>query len=291
MTRTSSNEKLLPSSDKKYFFISSLAKGLKFLELLADTGALGVSSVAQHLHLNRAGSHRYLSTLRDLGYVEKNGDNRYHLTTKLLELGMKVAGRLEIREAAHPYMEELSLTTGESVNLGYWDRGEILHLDKVNSRELLRMDVPLGARANAYCTGLGKAILAFLPKDELDAYLAGTKLRRHGPNTITSIRKLRDEIETIRQNGFAVDNEELAADLRCVAAPLFDASGLVRYSLSVSGPATRLTPKRIGEVQVLLRETCRGICSQLGARLQAEKQLSKGELLESHEGNPQPKKG
>jgi len=254
----------LPARGEKYFFISSLAKGLRVLELLAENQELSVSAVAESLGLNRAGSHRFLATLKDLGYVEKNEGNRYRLTFKLLGLGMKVANRFEIRRLALPFMQELSLAFRETVNLGFWDGRGILHLEKVESREILRMDTPLGSHAPAYCTALGKAILAFLPGHELDAYIAGKKLRVQGPNTITSKRQLREEIMKIRQRGYAVDDEELAPGLRCVAAPVFDHTGRANYAVSVSGPSMRMTGERIETIQPLLRSVCAKLSEQLG---------------------------
>ena len=185
----------MKNTKKKYFHINSLEKGTKVLELLAEKGELSVTKVAEHLGLNRTGSHRFLATLRELGYVEKNQDNRYQLTFKMLELGMKMANRFEIRREARSYMQQLSIAFRETVNLGFRDGLEILHLDKIDSLEILRMDSPVGSRAPAYCTALGKASLAFLPKNELDALLNGVKLKSYGPNTITSKDKLRHELK------------------------------------------------------------------------------------------------
>lgn len=248
---------------KKYFHINSLEKGTRVLELLAEKGELSVTKVAEHLALNRTGSHRFLATLRELGYVEKNRENRYQLTFKILELGMKMANRFEIRREARPYMQELSLAFKETVNLGYRDGLEILHLDKIDSLQILRMDSPVGSRAPAYCTALGKSSLAFLPPQELDALLNGIKLKSHGPNTITSKKRLREELEKIRNQGYAIDNEELAYGLRCVAAPIFDHTDVPRYSISVAGPAVRFTEKRTQQIQKKLKN----VCSQLSRRL------------------------
>lgn len=253
----------LKNLKKKYFYINSLEKGTRILELLADKGELSVTKVAEHLSLNRTGSHRFLATLRELGYVEKNLNGRYQLTFKMLELGMKMASRFEIRREARPYMQELSLAFRETVNLGFRENLEILHLDKIDSPEILRTDSPVGSRAPAYCTALGKACLAFLPKNELDVLLNGIKLKSHGPNTITSKRKLRQELEKIRNQGYAIDNEELAYGLRCVAVPIFDHTGWPRYSISVAGPVMRLSEKRMQQIQ----KTMKKVCSELSKRL------------------------
>lgn len=254
----------MPAQGEKYFFISSLAKGLSVIELLVDKGDLSVTEVANHLGYNRAGSHRFLATLQQLGYVEKNTANRYQLTFKIMEMGLRIASQLEIRQVARPYMEKLSSAFNETVNLGYFDGRDVLHVDKIDSREILRIDSVLGSRAPAYCTALGKVILAFLPDDELDRFLTDVKLAPRGPNTITSRKKLLGELDRIRQQKIAVDNEELATGLRCVAAPIFDHSGRSRYAISVSGPAVRHTPDRIEQIHPLVKDVCEEISRKLG---------------------------
>ncbi|MFO7737757.1 MAG: IclR family transcriptional regulator [Desulfatiglandaceae bacterium] len=254
----------MKNTKKKYFYINSLEKGTKVLELLAEKGKLSVTKVAEHLGFNRTGSHRFLLTLVELGYVEKSPDHRYQLSFKLLDLGMKMANRFEIRREARPYMQQLSLAFRETVNLGLRDGLDILHLDKIDSLEILRMDSPVGSRAPAYCTALGKASLAFLPQNELDVLLNGVKLKPYGPNTITSKKMLKQELEKIRNQGYAVDDEELAYGLRCVAAPIFDHTGLPRYSISVAGPAMRFTEKRMQQIQQTVRKVCRELSRRMG---------------------------
>jgi DNA-binding IclR family transcriptional regulator len=255
----------MPVANKKYFYISSLAKGLKVLELLVDKQELSVSEVAKALGFNRASSHRFLATLMDLGYVEKSTDNRYRLAFKVMEMGLMMANRIEVRQVARSYMQKLSASFNETVNLGYFDGRDILHIDKIDSREILRIDSPLGSRAPAYCTALGKVLLAFLPPEELNTFLAGVKLKPHGPNTITSRKKLLEELNVIREQHVAVDDEELSAGLRCVASPIFDHTGRANYAISISGPLVRHTFERIAQIQISVREVCGEISEKLGS--------------------------
>jgi len=251
------------TKEKKYFFISSLAKGLDVLELLAEKGELSVSEVARFLGHNRTGSHRLLATLRELGYVEQNRNNKYRLTFKMLKLGTKLSHRLGIRRMALPYMEKLSMAFGETINLGFRDGYNIFHLEKIDSKEILRVDSPIGSTAPIYCSALGKVIAAFMQKDELDSFLSNIELKPHGPNCITSVDKLKKELEKVKKQGFAIDNEELVSGLKCVAAPVFDHTGSVLYSISVSGPAMRLTKKRIVEIQEELKKICQELSREL----------------------------
>jgi DNA-binding IclR family transcriptional regulator len=255
----------MSTKSDKYYFVSSLAKGLQILELLAEKGELSASRVASELKTNRAASHRFLSTLRDLEYVEKTLEGKYCLSFKTLELGMKKLDRFEIRHIAHPYMQEIALAFKETVNLGHWDRGAVVHLDKINSTEILRMDLGLGAQAPAYCTGLGKAILAFLPEVELDMYLQKVEFIPFTPNTISSPEELLREIDKIRIQGYAVDNEELSIGLKCIAAPVIDYAGNPSYAMSISGPTQRMSEERIQFMREKLLSVCSRFSRQAGA--------------------------
>jgi DNA-binding IclR family transcriptional regulator len=254
----------MPVKGKDYFFINSLAKGLSVIELLVENGDLSATEVAKHLGFNRAGSHRFLLTLQQLGYVEKNADDRYQLTIKVMEMGLRIADQLEIRKLSRPYMEKLSKASNETINLGYFDGADILHIEKIDSKEVLRIDSPLGSRAPAYCTALGKAILASLSEEELEAYLAEVKLTPRGPNTITSKKNLKKELNRIRQQKYAVDDEELFKGLRCVASPIFEYNGRSRYAISISGPTVRHTFDRIDKIHPIIKDVCEEMSRKLG---------------------------
>lgn len=255
----------MPTTGERYYFVASLAKGLRILELLAAHKALSATRVADHLDTSRAAAHRFLSTLRDLGFVEKTETGRFRLTFKIVELGMQKLDGFEIRHVAHPYMQQLAMAFGETVNLGHWDEGAIVHLDKINSTEILRLDVGMGAVAPAYCTALGKAMLAYLPDSMVDAYLTAAEMTATSPKTITSGAALMDEIAAIRERGYAVDDEELTLGLRCVAAPIFDHTATALYALSVSGPSLRMTDEKIRAIGDKLLPVCQQISRQIGA--------------------------
>ena len=188
----------------------------------------------------------------------------------MFELGQQMVRNFEIRQTARSYMQELSAAFKETVNLGYWEGTEILHLDKIDSSEILRIDAPLGSKTPAYCTALGKAILANLGEDALDDYLKRIHLVQYGPNTIVSKKKLRAELKDTRERGYAIDNEELAQGLRCVAAPVFDHTGQARYALSISFPSMRLTIEDIDKVHPKIRDVSEQLSIRMGykSRLQ-----------------------
>ena len=199
-----------------------------------------------------------------MGYVEKNANARYQATFRIFELGMKVAERFEIRRLARPYLRELQQAYNETVNLGYWDGQQIIHLDKVESREILRMDPGIGTPSPAYCTGLGKAILAFLPRQELDDYLNSVVLEPLTPNTIASKQKLIEELQLTRNRGYAVDDEELSHWLRCVASPVFGYGDHPVFAISVSGPTSRMTDQLLEKISVDVQRVCQLLSTHLG---------------------------
>jgi DNA-binding IclR family transcriptional regulator len=248
----------------QYFFIRSLAKGLHIMELLSDNEALTVTQVARIMNINRAGSHRFLSTLKELGYADKDESSRYYLTSKVIELGMKVLDRFEIRKIAHPFLQELSTKFNETINLGYFSGNEVLTIDKIDSTEILRMDAGIGGGEPAYCTSLGKAILAFLPDARLEIYLDTVELTAFTPNSVTSKEKLKEELLQIKEKGYAIDDEELSVGLRCIGAPLFDHSGQAHYAISISGPSIRFGSKRIEEMQRELKKISQILSGKMG---------------------------
>jgi DNA-binding IclR family transcriptional regulator len=251
-------------TDKKYYTIASLEKGIKIFELLTQHGELSVSKTARLMNINRAGSHRYLSTLKDLGYVEKNDSNKYQPTLKIMTLTTKVTNRFEIRRIARPYMYKLSIMYKETINLGFFKHKKIIHIDKIDSLEVLRMDSALGDIAPAYCTALGKSILAFLPDHELEHYLEHIELKTLSPNTITHKDELLSELSRVRQNQCAIDDEEMSIGLRCIGAPIFDHNSYPAYALSISGPSIRQTPLVLEKMKASLLEVSSELSRMMG---------------------------
>lgn len=257
-------EKKMKDSEKQYFQITSLEKGLKVLELLAEKESLTVAKVAEHLGFNRTGSHRYLATLRNLGYVEQDTESSYFLTFKVLKLAMRFLSRFEIRGTSRPHLEELAHLFNETVNLGFWDGKAIRILDKIDSHNVLRTDSAIGTLMPAHCTSLGKSILAFLPLEELKAFLDTDSFDAFSSNTITSRERIKEELRKTRERGFAMDNEEWLEGIRCVAAPIFDYTGRPTYSISIAGPSLRMTSKVVNDIQKKVRQTCHQLSLQLG---------------------------
>jgi IclR family transcriptional regulator, pca regulon regulatory protein len=206
-------------------YSQSLERGLAILACFTpERPVLGIADIADELGMSRSTTHRYVITLVALGYLEQGASRKYRLGLKVTDLGMSALNSTGLREHAHPYLEELRQRTSYTTNLAVLDGAEILYVDRARSfrRGQSKIDLNLhpGSRLPAYCTAMGKLLLAYLPEDEQRDLVADMKLTKHGPNTITSKKALRDELDEIREESFAVNDEEFAPELHSIAAPV-----------------------------------------------------------------------
>ena len=191
--------------------------------------------------LHKSTAFRLLEALRQHGLVEFNQEtSRYRLGLGLFELGMAAVTRLDVSQCAPPILEALAADTGESASLGIFDDREVIHILRVESLHPLRLPSLAGRRSPAYCTGIGKAILAHLDPLRLKTYLDEVELDPRTPRTITDADALRQDLRRIRSRGWSLDDEEIFPGLRCVAAPIFGLDGRVVAGVSVAGPTSRM---------------------------------------------------
>jgi DNA-binding IclR family transcriptional regulator len=245
---------------------STLLKGLDLLELIAARNEISVSEATQLTSQSRTACHRLLATLEAAKYVYKTDERRYRISMKLLNLAGQVNREIPIMQAAKPYLQFISAKFRETVNLGYWDGGKIIHLDKVESNEILTSDPRIGSEAMGHCTALGKVFFAFLDQSAREALLDRYQFTALTPNTITSRMEFMEELAKIREQGYALDEEELSLGLRCVAAPIFDSSNQIIGSLSISAPAARLNPTVQEKAIIALRNAAKKLSKDLGAQ-------------------------
>ena len=201
-------------------FVQSLARGLDVITAFdAEHRELTLSEVAQRTGLNRATARRFLHTLVALGYVRADGQ-RFFLTPRVMRLGYAFVSGLPLSEIAQPHLKELSARLGESTSVSVLDGPDILYVVRVPTHRIMSTPIPIGTRFPAYATSMGKVLLANLSDDELDAYLASTPLRALTPYTTTDEGELRAELARVRQEGYAVNDQQLALGLRSIAVPL-----------------------------------------------------------------------
>ncbi len=211
--------------------------------------------------------HRQLSHLVQEGLLELRPDHAYVPGLRLLKLASASWERNEFRSVAAPYLDMLHRQTGETVHFGVLRGREIIYLDKVESRQAVRMNSQIGNASPAFCTGVGKAALSTLDAAALDTILADMEFRRFTPHTITDRPSFIAELDRIRQSGIAFDREEHEPGIRCVAAPVFDESRSLVAGVSVTGPAYRVSEEQLAAWAPLVGEAARGIMGELAARL------------------------
>ncbi len=228
---------------------------LRFTDVLAVSGQ------------PRGTLHRQLSHLVQEGLLELRPDHAYVPGLRLLKLASASWARNEVRAVAAPFLEALHRQTGETVHFGVLRGREIIYLDKVESRQAVRMNSQIGNASPAFCTGVGKAALSTLDAAALEAVLAGMEFHRFTPHTITDRPAFIAELDRVRQSGIAFDREEHEPGIRCVAAPVFDESRSLVAGVSVTGPAYRVSEEQLAAWAPLVGEAARSIMGDLAARL------------------------
>jgi IclR family pca regulon transcriptional regulator len=227
-------------------YSQSLQRGLAILRCFTPKRpVLGIADIADDLGMSRSTTHRYVITLVALGYLEQGAARKYRLGLRVTDLGMSALNSTGLREHAHPFLEELRQRTSYTTSLGVLDGIDVLYVDRVRSfrrgQGEVDLDLRTGSRVPAYCTSMGKLLLANLPEADQRELIAEMTLTKRGPNTITSKKALREELNTIHGVGVAVADQEFAAELYAVAAPVRDdtrdvvaAVNLVVHSATVS---------------------------------------------------------
>jgi DNA-binding IclR family transcriptional regulator len=223
--------------------MSSIARSIQVIGLLARRGPLGVRAVAQQLELPLGSAHRILTDLGSESIIERTAAGEWQLSYRLLEIVGVQLERVQLPRLARPLLEQLASDTRETTFLAVPSGNEIVYLDKVQTDMQLQLNVELGTRRPMHCTGLGKAILAFLPEAQQEQVLASAPLRTYTANTITDPIVLRVELERTRQRGYATDREEIIQGVHCIAVPILNHAGRPVGAISIAGT----TPKTDGE--------------------------------------------
>ena len=248
--------------------VGALLHGLAVLDMFSwDRPVVGVADVSRQLGVHRSTASRLAATLATAGYLEPAGEQgRYRLAAKLALLGELAAAGNELRQAALPPLRELVSNLGETGHLGILDGTEAVTVAVVDGWQTVRMHSWVGKRSPAHCSSMGKALLAGLAIDDFAARYPDSVLLAMTANTITSRDELEMCLAEARERGYATDREELEPHLCCVAAPVYGRDGTVVASVSVSGPASRLSdPAAMAAVAVDVRATARQVSTRLGA--------------------------
>ncbi|CAN5750423.1 allantoin degradation transcriptional regulator AllR [soil metagenome] len=240
--------------------VQSLVRAFDLLELMADSGGdAGLSELSDASGIPLGTIHRLMRTLVQRGYARQERSRRYALGPRLIRLG-ETASRL-LGLWARPYLTQLVDLTGETANLALREGDEVVYVAQVPSKHSMRMFTEVGRRVPLHTSGVGKAILAQLPSEEVDAILSRSDLPALTDRTITQAGVLHEQLEIVRDKGYAADVGEYEVGVSCVAVPLPGAFALA--ALSVSGPAARLTPETRQHVAPLMQRVARELSKAL----------------------------
>ena len=242
--------------DNSEIKVKSLQKALEILNLFTVKPVLGVTEISEYFGIYKSTVHNNLSTLKAMEYLEQDEETgKYRLGIQVFTLSKALGDTYSITKIAAPYLQELSNQTRERVYLAVPYRSEVLYLDSMypaDSVELMRSI--LGERAQMYCTGIGKAMLANMSERTIDEYLDAHEMKAFTENSITDKEEFRQELLRTRQRGYAIDDMEHEFGIKCVAMPIFDRNKNVYAAISISGLAHHFTSEHIAEWAILLKK-------------------------------------
>lgn len=244
--------------NKKSERIKSIDKALNLLEFLSSNGhEIGIAEISKRLDMGLSTVHRILNTLKSRGYVLQNQKTqKYRLGMKLFELGCEVQSTKNLIRIARPYLRKLSKMTNETANLAILEDNDVIYLDTIESSETLRTGIVRGSRTIAHCTALGKVLLANLSdKDFNQIYGNSSDLNVLTFKSISSMDELKKELKQVKKLGYATDFEESMIGINCVGVPILNHKEEPLAAISITGPASRFTEKKIEEAKNILLRT------------------------------------
>lgn len=226
--------------------VKSLQKSMEILECFAEKQPLGVTEISEKLGLYKSNVHNILMTFTALGYLEQDKDTgKYHLGAEVMTLSRAFREGLDITKVAVPFMREIANEANELVYLTIPREDEVIYLEVVSpENQKLATTSIAGERCKMYCTGVGKAILANLPEEEIEKYICG-ELEAYTENTITDPQMLREELALTKRRGYGIDDMELMYGIKCVGIALIGHGGRIEGGLSISAPSPRMDDEKV----------------------------------------------
>lgn len=244
---------------------TAVERALNILEAAAQRrDGLTNSEISRKLGIPKSSASYILRTLERRGYLRRDAESgRYRLGLKILSLGGDAQGNLDIAEVSLPFMRALGEKIRMTVHLAVLDQGEAVYVEKVEAPGFFKVNTWVGRRMFLHSTSVGKCLMAWLPKQDVETIVKQHGLKKRTPKTITTVTKLLAELEHVKQSGYAVDDEENSLGARCLGAPIFDAMGNVTAALGASGTITQVDEANMPRMIEALKETARRITRQL----------------------------
>jgi IclR family transcriptional regulator, KDG regulon repressor len=254
-------------SEEKESPIRSVDRALEIIEVLAKhPKGMGLLDLSREVCLNKTTTYRMLCAIMAHGWIAKEPTSgHYRLTLMLFELGSKVSARMNVLTVARPFLDDLSAKFGKTVHLVIQDGTDVVYLYKEDSPiQSIKMGSQVGNRYPMYCTGVGKAILAYLNDDELEEIWNSSRIIARTSSTITELSAMKDELEIVRQRGWAMDNEENEIGVRCIAAPVLNRKLFPVAAISISSSVFHITDDKFEIYSKAVIAAAKAVSQQLG---------------------------
>jgi len=244
---------------------TAVERALNILEDIAQRrDGLTNSEISRKLAIPKSSASYILRTLERRGYLRREGETgRYKLGLKILSLGGDAQSNLDVADVALPFMRSLVERLHLTSHLAVLDQGEAVYIEKVEAPGFFKVNTWVGRRMYLHSTSVGKVLLAWLPRQEMEAIVRQKGMKKRTPKTITAVSRLLADLELVREQGYAVDDEENSTGARCLGAPIHDAMGSVTAALGVSGTLTQVDEENLSRIADALKETARRISRQL----------------------------
>lgn len=250
---------------KPNYIVPSLKNSFSILEILSDDGGLTLQEISKKTSIPKTTVFRILHTLEQEGVIEKE-DDKYKIGFRIIKLGMAALSRMELRNLVIPFLYDLSIKLGETSHLAVLSDRKSLILEVCDSPHPVKISSRPGTSVSLHCSATGKVMLSFMVGGEnIDDYLRGIDLERRTENTISTIGDLKKELSAIRDQGYAVDNEEFYENVRCLAAPVTDAFGKTVAAIGITATTIRFKKEMIQSTAKEVMLAAAGISKKLGA--------------------------
>lgn len=260
------NDLALPSKDDSPSVAVERALGI--LEAVA-AGPEGLSNaeISRKLEIPKSSASYILRTLEKQGYLNRDPHSgKYRVGLKILSLSRGALSGIDVREVALPVMRHLMEKTSLTCHLAILDGPEAVYIEKVEPTGFIRMDTWVGRRMKVHATSVGKALVAYIAPERLEKIVAERPMEKRTPKTITTMPRLLRELEKVRSQGYAVDDEENNLGARCVGAPVFNQLGAIEASIGLSGTIHQVNPQTMPRILESLKDAARHVSMQLGYR-------------------------
>jgi len=266
MTDFTDNSDGMKQKGEPRYLIKSLQKGLSILEAFARSSKpMTLQEISALTNIGPTTMFRFLYTLEKAGFIEKDSTHKtYQLTPKVLSLGYAVFHSSNLWQIAHPYLVKASKKLNETMNMAILDGTDILYLDRVKTRKILQINLEIGSKLPAYCTSMGRVLLSGLSQEEAREILLASKREKFTANTMTDIEAIEKVLEGVRREGYAINDGELAPELKSMAAPVRNESGRIVAAVNIAVHASQYDVPKMKKILLpVLRETTQTISTVL----------------------------